>query len=267
MSNPNYTHIVLLVDASGSMELTKQATIAGINNFIESQKRLPIQTERNLSLEDDMSDSYVEIKCTATLATFSSQAGPVANISSFVSLGTSNNGEPAETYYYNKLYDGADILTVPALTSENYDTFGGTPLVDAFHKTITECSGFISRLPEDQRPGRIIVVSITDGEENSSTKFSREQLKQLIETKTAQNWQFIYLGANQDAFTESRSMGVANGQALNFVQDDAGITHGFNCLTSNVFSKRSVEVQYMTAQHIFDLDTSVPLQAKNLTLD
>jgi uncharacterized protein YegL len=247
MSNPNYTHIVLLVDASGSMEKTKQATIDGINNFIESQKRAPQPTsgDRILGFEEDTP------KCTASLVMFSGTTR--TNITA-----VPGNGEPdALTHNHTKLYDGVDIADTIALTASNYDTYGGTPLRDAFYKVITDCDAFINKLPENSRPGRIIVVSITDGEENESKRYSQEQLRKLIADKTALNWQFIYLGANQDAFTTSASYGVAQGQSLNFMQDDAGIARGFSCLTTNVLQKRSVEPDIMMSCCISDMDTSV----------
>lgn len=253
MSNPNYTHIVLLVDASGSMQNTKQATIDGVNAFIESQKHLPELADRNLSLSDDFSDSTVSIKCTMTLAVFSTGA----RSSTFATQTPSEtNGEPQEPYHYAKLCEAQDIMTAPLMTNENYYTVGGTPLIDAFYKTITDCSGFISRLPEDEKPGRIIIVSITDGEENSSQKHTRSELKKLTQEKTALNWQFIYLGANQDAFSESEGYGIARGQSLNYVQDSAGITKGFTSLASNTLMKRMASVDTMKSCCISDYDTS-----------
>ena len=49
----------------------------------------------------------------------------------------------------------------------------------------------------------------TDGEENSSREFSREQIREMIERQQTQyDWHFTYLGANQDSFAEARGMGI-----------------------------------------------------------
>jgi hypothetical protein len=263
--NDNYTHIVLLLDASGSMENTKTATITGVNSFIESQKRLPENSDRNLSFENDLSDSSVETKCTVTLAMFSSEARPFISFNqiggSRIRLGHSgpsqlNNGEPAEPYNYVELYKNVDINNTIALTEDNYDTYGGTPLYDAFYKAITDCSAFVNSLSASERPGRIIFVSYTDGAENESKKQTKQSLARLISEKQGLNWQFIYLGANQDAFSESANIGVVAGQSLNYVQSDEGITRSFNSLTSNVLSKRSVPTTAMFSCKISDLDQS-----------
>ena len=48
-----------------------------------------------------------------------------------------------------------------------------------------------------------------DGLENASVEFSREQVREMIERQqTHYDWQFTYLGANQDAFAEAGGMGI-----------------------------------------------------------
>ncbi len=46
----------------------------------------------------------------------------------------------------------------------------------------------------------VIMVILTDGLENASQKYAKEDVKRLTEkAKSKYNWQFIYLGANHDA--------------------------------------------------------------------
>ena len=64
-------------------------------------------------------------------------------------------------------------------------------------------------MPEEDRPGLVIVVIVTDGEENSSTELSKDQFKELITHQQVKySWHFTFLGANQDAFTEAEGMGI-----------------------------------------------------------
>ena len=243
--NNNYTHIVLLVDASGSMGATRQATIDGINTFINSQKTLTEQApERNLCFDDDLSDNSTSHQCTITLCTFASDGRPAIGI----------NGEPQDAFRYTKIYDAEPINNVQPLTLAQYICEGGTPLIDAYYKAITECSGFINRMSENNRPGRVIIISNTDGEENTSTKYNREQLRNLITEKTALNWQFVYLGANQDAFNESSLYGVQAGQALNYTQTSRGIVDSFSYLSSNILEKRMCDVSMMSSCSISEFD-------------
>ena len=237
----------MLVDASGSMDKTREATIEGINKFIESQKVVnTLAPDRNLCFEDDLSDHSAPHKCTITLCTFSGDGG----------TGVGTNGETEDAYSYTKINDAQDINTVVPLTLAQYPCYGGTPLIDAYYRTITECSGFINRLAEDDRPGRVIIISNTDGEERNSKTYTRKQLKELIEEKTKLNWQFIYLGANQEAFSESATYGVQAGQALNYQQTPQGIAIGYSYLAANVMDKRLCDTNVMMSCAIGGYDDS-----------
>jgi hypothetical protein len=44
--------------------------------------------------------------------------------------------------------------------------------------------------------GKKTVVVLTDGYENASKKFSRDHIKDLIEMKKKDGWDFVYLGAD-----------------------------------------------------------------------
>lgn len=87
---------------------------------------------------------------------------------------------------------------------------GNTALLDAIGKAIVETGERLKAMPEDQRPGLVVFVIITDGQENSSTEYKKPQIKEMIERQQATyKWQFTYLGANQDAFAEARGMGIS----------------------------------------------------------
>jgi uncharacterized protein YegL len=227
--NPNYTHIVLLVDASGSMEPTKQATIDGINRFIREQKALPNQ-DRQLSVDADFSESTPNLKCTLNLVFFASDG----------QYSAPRTGEPGDWFGYHKFIDHKDLNEVAELTAADYTPNGGTPLLDAFCKAIREAEAFINTLNEAEKPGRVIYVSLTDGEENTSRNNSNEDLAKLIEEVQAKNRQVIYLGANQDAIKESSKYKVSKGQAMTYNATNAGYEVAFRSLSNNVLRKRSV---------------------------
>jgi|SRR5215472_3528704 len=91
----------------------------------------------------------------------------------------------------------------------------GTPLLDALGTTITGIGKLLSDMPEDKRPGRVIFVIGTDGEENSSQEYSKEQVGQMIEhQKDAYGWDFTFIGAGFDAFDEAGGIGIGYGQTL-----------------------------------------------------
>lgn len=98
-----------------------------------------------------------------------------------------------------------DLREAYPISRDDYQPRGGTPLLDAVGRTITE-------LDNDWKahaPNRAIVVIVTDGQENSSREFSKAQIKQMIESREKSGmWSFIYLGADKEAFAEAHSMGI-----------------------------------------------------------
>lgn len=108
---------------------------------------------------------------------------------------------------YEFVHRGVPIGDVPRFTLVPR---GMTALLDALGRAIHETGVRLAAMPESDRPGLVVFVIVTDGEENSSHEFSRAQIKQMIEHQHTQyQWQFTFLGANQDAFAEAAQLGIA----------------------------------------------------------
>lgn len=93
---------------------------------------------------------------------------------------------------------------------------GGTPLLDAIGLGV---SHFVKRIDsQTEKPDIVVVMIITDGEENSSREWTKERVKSLVAEKEKLGWKFLYLGANVDAFHEAGMYGTQATQtnALNF---------------------------------------------------
>ncbi len=127
-----------------------------------------------------------------------------------------------------KLIDESKIILEPR---------GGTALFDAIGKTINSIGARLSLLPENERPNKVVVITATDGDNNSSVEFTRSQIKKMTETQQKDyNWQFIYLGANQDSFTEAQSFGVNSGSTVNYAPNAKSIGTVFRSLSKNLTS-------------------------------
>ena len=97
---------------------------------------------------------------------------------------------------------------------------GNTALLDAVGRAINESGERLAKMAEADRPGLVVIVITTDGQENSSTEYSKAHVKELIERQQSQyNWQFTFLGANQDAFTEAGGLGINAACAANYAPD------------------------------------------------
>ena len=101
----------------------------------------------------------------------------------------------------------------------NYDFLsprGATPLLDAIGLAINEHGS--QQIEENEKKSLVIV---TDGLENASTEYTNKAIKQLIEDKTNEGWLIIYLGADHDAFTQSRDIGIEYGKTLRYSKQDS----------------------------------------------
>jgi hypothetical protein len=109
------------------------------------------------------------------------------------------------------------------VNASQYVPQGNTALLDAIGKAVIEKGKELADLPEDQRPGKVLFVIITDGQENASREFNNDQIKQMIEhQQQAYNWDFTFLGANIDTFATADSLGIAQGKSLSFSTTKSG---------------------------------------------
>lgn len=94
---------------------------------------------------------------------------------------------------------------------------GSTALLDAVGRAIHDTGDRLSKMPEPERPSLVIFVVMTDGLENSSKEFKKSHIKVMIERQQKEyDWQFTFLGANQDAFAEAADLGIGSAGAADF---------------------------------------------------
>ena len=102
----------------------------------------------------------------------------------------------------------------------------GKALLTALGRAINETGIRLRKLKKADRPGLVIFVITTDGLENSSTEFTKAQIKEMIEhQRTKYGWHFTFLGANQDAFAEAGAMGMHRDAVANFAMEKVGAAY------------------------------------------
>lgn len=103
---------------------------------------------------------------------------------------------------------------------------GTTAMLDAIGRTVIDLGARLAALPEDQRPGTVLVCIVTDGLENASQEFSYQSVRDLIVQQEQQySWTFIYLGAGQDAIEQGARMGIAPQRSLTYGRDSSGAAY------------------------------------------
>jgi hypothetical protein len=115
---------------------------------------------------------------------------------------------------YECVHRALPIRDVPACTLEPR---GSTALLDAVGRTIEETGKRLAATPEQERPGLVVMVIVTDGEENASHTFTLDRVKAMIDhQQSVYKWRFTYLGANQDSFAAAGGIGIAANDAADF---------------------------------------------------
>lgn len=192
----NLTDITIVLDKSGSMAGTRQATIDGFNEFIDDQREVP--GEANVSL---------------------------------VQFGSA----------YTPDYTAQPIANVQDLSHSTYNpNEGSTRLYDSVCRAIDETGQRLAAMDEAQRPGKVIMVIYTDGLENDSRQFNENDVKQRIEhQRETYKWEFLFLGANQDAMLSATRIGIDSGKAMTYATTSRGIGASYKSLANTVSLMRS----------------------------
>ena len=122
------------------------------------------------------------------------------------------------------LHDRVPLANIAPLTDKEYRPFGCTALLDAIGNAIHHIGNVHKYAREEDRPEKTIFVITTDGQENSSHKYSSARVKEMIQRqKEKYGWEFIFLGANIDAIETARNFGIDESRATNYMNDEAGI--------------------------------------------
>lgn len=127
------------------------------------------------------------------------------------------------------IHDRVPIEKVEKMTDKQYYVRGCTALLDAVGGAIHHICNVHKYAREEDRPEKTIVVITTDGMENASCKYSRDKIEKMVKRQQKKyGWEFIFIGANIDAYAEAQKYGIRRDRAVNYVCDDIG--------TANVYA-------------------------------
>ena len=123
---------------------------------------------------------------------------------------------------YEMITSRLPIKETKLMDDKTYFTRGSTALLDAIGKTINYL--------DDINPSKVLFIITTDGYENSSRLYNKSQIKELIMGHA--NWEFIYLGAEIDSYSEASSIGITASRTSNYSKTKGGISGMFNKLAN-----------------------------------
>ncbi len=137
---------------------------------------------------------------------------------------------------YETLHSQKPITDIKPLTSNEYYVRGSTALLDAIGKTITNY---------ERTTNNALCIITTDGLENASREFNKNQIKEMIENH---KWKFIFIGAGIDSYAEAKQIGIKRNHVANYEKTEAGI--------SNMFEAVDYAVDFCCCEFDDDLDES-----------
>lgn len=127
---------------------------------------------------------------------------------------------------YERLFADAKAENWSGLDTTNFVPRGGTALLDAIGLTIDEVGQRYSKTPDLERPERVIFIILSDGEENSSIRENRQTIfKRIRHQEDTYNWQFVFMGTNQDAIQEASAIGIHINKAITFDNTNAAAAY------------------------------------------
>lgn len=130
------------------------------------------------------------------------------------------------------IHDRVDIEQVSPMTSKEYFARGMTALLDAVGDAIHHIGNVHKYAREEDVPAKTIFVITTDGEENSSKRYSVEKVKSMITRQQEKyGWEFLFLGANIDVVETASNLGIRRDRMADVAASSAGVKESFDLMS------------------------------------
>lgn len=146
------------------------------------------------------------------------------------------------------LIENIKINDVELLKCSDFITRGQTALLDSLGQTLQEV------ISKKRRNilfyNSCLIYVCTDGLENASKTFSKNDVKKLIQKGKDEEIEVLYLGANQDSFLEAQTLGINLNGVMNYDENPDTIRNAYSSVAkvaSRVRSENS-EVSFTYAE-------------------
>lgn len=201
-----------------SIEITQQAQTGTETKTCEKAK------------EEELKKAEIVLIIDKSGSMFCLKDDTIGSTNSFIEKQKELPGEAYVTIvmFNNKtqtIYDRSDIKDVKPISSDDYKTSGCTALLDAIGQTISNISNC-----ETSKEHKVIVFILTDGYENASKEFDKDTVKKMIEEKTKLGWEFVFCGAEIDAFGEAQKIGINKDKVIKFERNPESLKRTFEAV-------------------------------------
>ena len=139
------------------------------------------------------------------------------------------------------LHDRIRLSDVPKMTKRDYTVGGSTAFIDAIGDAIRHVESIHKYARKEDVPEHTMFVITTDGQENSSYRYTSNKVKSMIEKQKARGWEFLFIGANIDAVETAARYGIRGDRAVNYTPDGKGTRILYSTVADAVCSMREGE--------------------------
>jgi Mg-chelatase subunit ChlD len=190
----------------------------------QDKKKTVKKTEKKVKSEPKQKD-VTEIVCivdrSGSMETIKKDA--IGGFNNFLKDQQKEPGKASMTiilfdHQYEVLCSGTPLAECKPFDDTTFVPRGSTALMDATGRAINEVN--------QRNPKKAIIVILTDGHENSSHEFTKQQIKQMIADCEKKGWVVIYLSADANAFDDGKSFGVGVNNIMSFTSDTRGANIG-----------------------------------------
>ena len=138
------------------------------------------------------------------------------------------------------LHDRVKLEQVNPMTERDYTVGGCTALLDAIGDAIHHIGNIHKYAREEDVPEHTLFVIITDGMENTSSRYDIGTVRHMIERqKERYGWEFLFLGANIDAVRTAAHYGIGASRSVTYRSDSEGTRLNYDVVTQVISDVRA----------------------------
>ena len=136
-----------------------------------------------------------------------------------------------------------DFSPLNLISNPQISPTGFTALCDAVMEAFNETGTKLSKMPEKDRPSRVLVTILTDGIENASKKYDFKAVKSAIdEQRSKYNWQIDFFGCDEKCMENAKDLGISKGFQYSYDKSSEGMKVAFSNMAVNKSSLRSCSI-------------------------
>lgn len=213
--------IIFVVTAFFSTDLMAHFNVKGEHSKKKNYTHISVILDRTGSMESIRDDTIGGFN--TFLKGLKDQTGTVT-----LTLAQFDSQDP-----YEIIHRFEQIGNISELTLKTYVPRASTPLLDALGRGINDLEKSLAELKEKDQPSGVMMVVITDGRENASREFRKNQIEKMIKERTDKdNWQFVFLSADLEAINDATSIGIDKKAILHYQKSKKGTSRAWKSLSN-----------------------------------